>query len=129
MEKAQRPRPKRPRSSPEQQADAGAGAAGADAEPETVVLTKPKLCVVCMDAPCDVLLTACGHFILCDGCAASLLARKAPCPTCRTPVRAVGGTRCIEPAPLRTAVRAADVASFQPGAVDRVARARALPPS
>ena len=51
-----------------------------------------KLCVVCDSAPRNVLFTACGHFVLCDGCAAGLLARGAPCPTCRTPVLAVGVT-------------------------------------
>ena len=39
------------------------------------------LCVVCVSAPRDVLFTACGHFLLCDGCAAELLARGAPCPS------------------------------------------------
>lgn len=82
---------------------------------------KRKLCVVCDNAPRDVLLTACGHFTLCDGCAAQLLARGGPCPTCRMPVRAVGGTRCVGPAAALERE-----SSYDGEAVDPETRARAL---
>jgi hypothetical protein len=87
---------------------------------------KRKLCVVCMESPREVLFTACGHFLLCEGCTAQLLARGAPCPTCRMSVRAVGGTRIK--APPAAAASEQTVASFQRDAVDPVARARALAP-
>lgn len=83
-----------------------------------------KLCVVCVAAPRDVIFTAWGHFLLCDGCAAELLKRGAPCPTCRTPVRAVGGTRCVRAAPPADGLAA--TASFQPENVDPEVRARTV---
>lgn len=74
------------------------------------------LCVVCAVAPRDVLLTACGHLLLCDACAATLLARGDACPLCRTAVRAVGGTRCVE--------AVAGAVPYQLCAVDAEARRR-----
>ena len=86
-----------------------------------------KLCVVCASAPREVVFTACGHFLLCSDCTVQLLVRRKPCPTCRVPVLAEGGTRRVaqpsEPAGL------AEAPSFQPDAVDPAARERALAPA
>jgi hypothetical protein len=44
------------------------------------------LCVVCLDAPREARLTACGHFVLCVACAGQLERRKGRCPLCRRPI-------------------------------------------
>jgi hypothetical protein len=41
-------------------------------------------CAICMDAPRTAALVPCGHALLCDACAAKVLATAAPlCPVCR----------------------------------------------
>jgi hypothetical protein len=98
----------------------GDAAAEAAARAEAAEAERARLCVVCMTAPRDVLFTACGHFLLCDGCAAELLRRGAPCPSCRTPVHAVGGVAPAqhEPGAAAAAAGLAATASYQPGAVE-----------
>jgi len=77
--------------------------------------------MVCCVARPEVVFTACGHCVLCDGCTSTLLARgSARCPTCRVRVRAVGGTRLLE------AGASEPVVGFQPGQVHTPVRARAL---
>ncbi len=46
-------------------------------------------CAICMDAPRTAALVPCGHALLCDACAAKVLATAAPlCPVCRVAVTA-----------------------------------------
>ena len=51
-------------------------------QPAAAGLAPPAACVVCMDAPCSVALSPCGHLALCVGCAAKDAVRK-QCPVCR----------------------------------------------
>jgi hypothetical protein len=77
----------------------------------------PQLCLVCESNAREVMFVACGHLLLCDGCAARLLERRDPCPVCRVPVLAAGGTRFVGPGAAP---------SYQRDAVDPEVRARAL---
>jgi len=47
------------------------------------------VCTICMEAPIDSLLYACGHMCTCSACGRSLLASGIPCPICRAPIRDV----------------------------------------
>jgi len=42
-----------------------------------------RLCVVCFDAPRDVVCVPCGHFTLCHRCVDTIFAHTPRCPTCR----------------------------------------------
>ena len=81
-------------------------------------------CVVCAEAPREVVFTACGHCLLCERCTVELIARGQPCPCCRLPVRAVGGTRGVEPVAGESGALA-PLPSFMPETVDPVATKRA----
>jgi SWI/SNF-related matrix-associated actin-dependent regulator 1 of chromatin subfamily A len=60
---------------------AAAGAAGGADED---VDGDDGCCAICMDAPRTAALAPCGHALLCDACAARVLATAAPlCPVCR----------------------------------------------
>jgi hypothetical protein len=59
---------------------AGTNAAGADDDDDG----DDGCCAICLDAPRTSALVPCGHALLCDGCAAKVLATAAPaCPVCR----------------------------------------------
>ena len=59
----------------------GSGTPQPDAE-ETV-------CVLCLDAPKDHIITPCGHQCVCGACAEMLKRVKSPtCPICREPIAA-----------------------------------------
>ena len=45
-------------------------------------------CVVCLDAPREILLQPCKHFCLCSACAKSFVAGESVCPVCRSGVAA-----------------------------------------
>jgi hypothetical protein len=51
---------------------------------------RTKRCVICLDARSCVLLSPCGHQVLCEGCWAAVAARAAAtaaeCPYCRRTV-------------------------------------------
>jgi hypothetical protein len=67
------------RSASPQQPAAHATAAGGS------IKQSRKKCIVCMDAPRDVLLLPCKHLVLCSGCAEQMEGRGAlgSCPYCR----------------------------------------------
>ena len=47
-------------------------------------------CIVCMDAPMDVILVPCGHSNLCSWCANAVKQRhEGLCPTCREPIKEI----------------------------------------
>ena len=63
------------------QAELGGGSGTPDAE-ET-------MCVLCLDAPKDHIITPCGHQCVCGVCAEKLKRVKRPtCPICREPIAA-----------------------------------------
>ena len=76
-------------------------------------------CVICLSAPRETVLTACGHAVLCASCADSLVARQdetqPKCPVC---------TACIPPGSVRAlsgrvtrSGRSAATASYLPGLI------------
>jgi cytohesin len=93
-------------------ADDSAAAAGTE---------EPATCVVCWAAPREVLLTACGHAVLCGECVRRVCAsRRARCPLCSTPIpdaawRALGDD----------GVAAAAAPSYRPTLVEPAAAAAA----
>lgn len=48
-----------------------------------------QICVVCMDAKRNALLSPCHHFCVCWKCAGAICGRKGECPVCRQIIREV----------------------------------------
>ena len=88
----------------------------------------PRLCMACEERPLEVVFTACGHCLMCYACTTTFLqpGGKA-CPTCRTPVLLVGGTRLVAPPAGAGAegVPFVRLDSFQPNEVQDAVRQRA----
>jgi E3 ubiquitin-protein ligase MUL1 len=49
-----------------------------------------EMCVLCLDAPKDHIITPCGHQCVCGACAEKLkrVKRNPACPICREPINA-----------------------------------------
>ena len=83
----------------------------------------PSLCAVCYDQPRSVVLTACGHALLCQPCLERVLMADVPkCPLCATPVPPVPGAWRS----LVAASALAPAATYMPTAVDPAVASAAL---
>ena len=72
-------------------------------------------CAVCMTSPRSVVLTACGHAVLCQLCLEELMLADTPkCPICATAILREPGAWL----PLRAAAALAPAATFMPIAVN-----------
>lgn len=53
----------------------------------TVAAEPPNaMCIICMEAPADILITPCGHLCGCKGCLESVQQSGGSCPICRGPI-------------------------------------------
>lgn len=99
--------------------------AAAAAEPGAAAkVSEARPCMVCLDAPRAVVLTACGHALLCQSCLDRLLEDNMPeCPLCAAPI--AFGLRSEMPwRPLAEAAELASPASYMPSAIDDSMRLR-----